>query len=86
MKAYKKVEDIAYNKLKKNQKQKDNIIKEINNQKETIDFIKCRMANCNSYVMNAVKYIIINNNMKNIKIKNPIDIINIFIKLGIIYS
>ena len=54
--------------------------------KETIDFIKCRIANCNSYIRNAVKYIIINNNIKNIKITNPIDIKNMFIKLGIIYS
>jgi hypothetical protein len=86
MKAYKKVQDVAYNKLKKNQNKKENIIKEINNRKETIDFIKCRIANCNSYIRNAVKYIIINNNMKNIKITNPIDIKNMFIKLGIIYS
>ena len=34
MKAYKKVQDIAYNKLKKNQN--ENIIKEINNRKELL--------------------------------------------------
>jgi hypothetical protein len=62
------------------QKENTKIMNEINKKKEAIDYIKCRIDNCNNYIRNNLIYTV-NRQLKFTKDKKTKIILNNYLKL-----